>query len=239
VVAVLHGAVIAALAQGELYVLDGDPQVRNGTLLGFRPLAPVEGSPRSLEPLVAHWNDVLLPELLLARGKRQEEVWAKLRRLFREIEREGIATFRFRDLLDPLKSDTRRRWASLLDVAAQGAVKAGGATVLETRGVAPETAVESRQSLERLDRHVSAALGGAAALDPKTRDYLSTLWQYLRVSSGAAPQVHGTDRWAAELAADESLSHRRLSELLGIPRERLPGLFGILRRWVEEATAHL
>lgn len=232
----LHAAVLEALGHGELYVLAGEPQIRNATLLGFSPVAPVGEPPLLLGPKIARWNDVLLPGLVLARGKRQEEVWLQLRLLLRELERDGLASFRFRDILDPLKSDTRRRWAALLEDTEEGGAKAVGSPVLESRSVAPETGVESRQSLEKLTRYVASALRGPS-LDERTRDYLAALWRYLRLTAGADPETGGAGRLAADLEIEDTLSHRRIAQLLGIPRERLPRLFATLRQWAQEAEA--
>src|SRR5215213_5641446 len=149
----VQAAARQAVEQGELFVLSGDPQVRNSTVLGFAPDAPEDAAPASLGSLVARWNDELLPDLVMARGRRQEDVWLKLRGFFRELESQGILSFRFRDVLDPLKSDTRLRWAALL-----GEGEEGGTPERAVRKVLPETPVESQESLEKLTRYMSAAV---------------------------------------------------------------------------------
>jgi hypothetical protein len=232
----LRAAVREAIAAGEIFVLAGDPEVRNGTLLGFAATAPAEALPTRLGPLLAHWNDELLPDLVLARGRRQGAVWRKLRDLLRGLERHGIAAFRFRDVLDPLKSDTRRRWAALLEESAEEGAAEGVAASRAPRAVLPDTPFESRQSLEKLTRYVSAALR-RSPLEARTREYLALLWQYLRLATGTAEEGDAAERLAADLAEEERLSHRRLAQVLGIPRERLPGLFATLRQWVAEAQA--
>lgn len=225
----LHAAVRGAVDEGELYVLEGEPEVRNETVLGLA-AGPGETAPASrLVPLVAPWSQELLPGLVLARGRHQEEVWARIRRLIRGLEPEGICAFRFRDLLDPLKSDTRRRWAALLEGGGEGV--AVQAVPAERRSVPPETPVESRQSLERLTRYIALALE-RSPLDERTRDYLAALWHYLRLVTGVTEEAGG-----ASFDDGERFSHRRMAQLLGIPRERLPGLFATLRQWVREAEA--
>lgn len=223
----LHAAVRGAVDDGELYVLEGELEVRNETVLGLAAGKGEAAPPSRLVPLVAPWSQELLPGLVLARGRRQEEVWSRIRRLIRGLEPEGISAFRFRDLLDPLKSDTRRRWAALL-----AGSDAGGARAVTTdpQSVLPENPVEARQSLERLTRYVALALE-RSALDERTREYLATLWHYLRHSTGA------DDTGGASAEDGERFSHRRIAQILGIPRERLPGLFTTLRQWVREAEA--
>jgi hypothetical protein len=233
----LHAAVKGALENRELHVLAGDPEVRNDTLLGFAAQtgAGSIASAPALSARVGGWNDLLLPELVLARGRRQEEVWAKLRALLAGLESQGVAAFRFRDVLDPLKNDTRRRWASLLE---EGGNRASGAEGRGTAQVAAsESPVESRQTLEQLTRYIAAALQGSS-LDSRTRDYLVALWRYLRVSAGIVDgNFHGSLPGLDRDEESDNLSHRRLAQLLEIPRDRLPSLFAILRRWVFEAAA--
>jgi hypothetical protein len=228
----LHAAVHGAVHDGELYVLEGDPEVRNETVLGLAAGKGEAALPSRLVPLVGPWTQELLPELVLARGRHQEEVWIRIRRLIRALEPEGISAFRFRDVLDPLKRETRLRWAALLEESDEGgakAVPAGGKSVL------PDTPIESRQSLERLTRYVAAALAHSS-LDERTRDHLTVLWQYLRLSTGTAEGPGGgTVVGVKDIEEDERFSHRRIAQLLGIPRERLPGLFATLREWVREA----
>jgi len=225
----VQAAARQAVEQGELFVLSGDPQVRNSTVLGFAPDAPEDAAPASLGSLVARWNDELLPDLVMARGRRQEDVWLKLRGFFRELESQGILSFRFRDVLDPLKSDTRLRWAALL-----GEGEEGGTPERAVRKVLPETPVESQESLEKLTRYMSAAVS-RMPMDPRTREYLATLWQYLRFQVGASEAAGSLEPLAGEPGDLERSSHRRISQLLGIPRERLPGLFSTLRQLASKA----
>jgi hypothetical protein len=243
----VQAAVLQAIDGGELFVLSGDEQVRNPTVLGFAPGDPEGDAPtRPLGPLVARWNDELLPGLVLARGRRQEEVWARIRGLIRQLELQGVRRFRFRDVLDPLKSDTRRRWAALLEGGDEVGPRAVGAPRTEgaVRRTQPETAVESRQSLEKLTRYVSAAVA-RMPMDPRTRDYLAILWHYLRMQAGSdaasplelAVEPAPSEPAAAEAGPEGPLSHRRLAQLLGIPRERLPGLFAMLRQMAGRAQA--
>lgn len=243
----VHAAMLQAIGEGELFVLSGDAQVRNHTVLGFALGAPEDAAPPAppappawapLAPLVAGWNDELLPDLVMARGRRQEEVWARLRVLVRGLEPQGVRSFRFRDVLDPLKSGARLRWAALLEEGEEGGARASGLPAPDGAGrrVLPETPVESQESLEKLTRYVSAAVS-RMPMAPQTREYLATLWQYLKLQVGAGEPAGSLARRMAELGEEERLSHRRLAQVLGIPRERLPGLFSTLRQLATQAQS--
>ena len=65
------------------------------------------------------WNDELMPAHRHGRS-RQQAAGERLLRQLLELPRDGVEAFRFRDLLEPLKSDARRRWAALLDGEGEG-----------------------------------------------------------------------------------------------------------------------
>jgi hypothetical protein len=207
----LQTAVEDAVASGALYVLAGDKRIRNDTRLGFDPAAELPLAPPDLEPVVLRWNDELMPALLTANNRQHGAVVQQLRDRLLDLPRCGIEAFRFKDLLDPLKRDARGRWAALL------AEEKDGSVTLSPQAPAPglpESAVESRQSLEHLTRCVSTSIDRMEA-DARTRSQLTTLWRYLRRQS------------------EERLpSYRQLGQLLSIPRERLPVLFALLRHLV-------
>jgi hypothetical protein len=76
----------------------------------------------------------------------------------------------------------------------------------------------SGQSFEDLARRVSASIEGLE--DSRTRSQLRTLWHHLwRQHREEAPEA-------------DSPSYRQLGQRLSIPRERLPGLFDLLRQLV-------
>jgi hypothetical protein len=230
---VLREAVREAVAAGELFVLAGDEGIRNETLLGYDPVAASPGLPvlpeteaQDLSPLVARWNDGLLPGLLVARGRQQTEILGRLRACLLGLESAGVTAFRFRAVVDPLKNDTRARWAALMEDA-RGEWERPGAQRDEriaAPAAAPEIALEVEDSFAHLSGQVSAAIEALPA-DPRTRRYLASLWNFLRLQ--ASERVDDTG-W-------EGLSHRKLGQLLDIPRERVPELFATLRRLVEQS----
>jgi hypothetical protein len=196
---VLRNAVRAAVDDGDLHVLAGEAEIRNETLLGAARGAAGRAGPADLASRVALWCADLLPDLVTGRGRRQDEVESRLRERLAELAAEGGA-FRFKDLLDPLKHTARSWWIGVLrDVEGETAVEPDGSFV-------------ERDTFVRLVDCMSAVLR-ELDLDARTQGYLSSLWQFLRLRASDA---------------GERLSHRRLAERLGIPRDRLPDLFATL-----------
>lgn len=225
----LQAAVDEALAAGTLHLLAGHGKVRNGTLLGFDPAAELPPVPPDLAPIVAGWNDRLMPALVTARTRQQAAVVRQLRGCLLELPRHGVEAFRFKDVLDPLKRDARGRWAVLLEDEEKGSVVSSADTLEVPAPVPPGSTVESRQSFEHLTRCVSAAIDRMEA--SRTRAQLRALWHYLRrrhCDEGA--EAGGGEPEAA--TGDGALSYRQLGQRLNVPRERLPALFGLLRELV-------
>lgn len=238
---VLQSAVRMAIEERELEVTGGDERIRNDTVLAFRQgVEPATRDREKIPSLVAAWNDELLPDLITLRGRKQEEVVQRLRERLPDLRAEGIEAFRFKDVVDPLKADVRARWASLMDrsqgeLAPQAEEESRGDVV---RLVQPDMRVEERQVFRKL---VDCVLTGVRRLDAseKTRGYLLTLWQFLRVQASDGSEVNPSSLDVALVAEmdDELPSQRKLAEQLRIPRERLPGLFDILRDLLSKCRA--
>ncbi len=241
---VLQSAVRGALAAGELFRIAGNERVGNDTVLSFSssgagaPAPALEG----VAALVARWNDELLPDLVTLRGQRQEEVVGRLRERLADLRREGFETFRFKDLIDPLKADVRTRWAALLAQSqGEGAPQIGEEERREpVRLAPPDRRFEERELFRRL---VDCVLTSLRRLDvsEKTRGYLTTLWQFVRIQASegetAEPRASRLDRWLEEEADEERPSLRRLADQLRIPRERLPGLYEMLGDLLQRCRA--
>jgi len=240
---VLRSAVRMAIAEGTLHVLSGDEGVRNDTVLGFSPEPQPPAAPRErIAALVPSWNDDLLPDLVTLRGQRQEAVVRRLRERLPDLRREGLGVFRFKDLVDPLKADVRKRWAAILDQAQGEAAPQGGEEEgrSRVRVVPPDQRVEERQLFRWL---VDCVLTGLRRLDTseKTREYLTTLWQLVRLQASEGEGLEAPDARLGQLlqeAGDEERpSQRRVAEQLRIPRERLPGLYETLGSLLERCRA--
>jgi hypothetical protein len=223
----LREAVREAVAAGEMAVLEGDPRIRNETVLAFgaggEPADPAE---YDLPALVQGWNDELLPDLVTAHGRGRQPVLGGLRRKLRDLPGRGVEAIRFKDLVDPMKSDARARWAALLAGETVEIDAEAGAVAGLRRFVDPDRRLEDREAFRGLVDCISDVLESRS--EPETsRRYLESLWGFLRSWAGG-----GTED--AELP-----SHRRLAAFLGIPRERLPELYDTLRRFAEECEARL
>lgn len=211
--AVVRGAVAAQ----ELHVLRGTAAIRNETILGTVPDAdPAQASPiEQLRPLVARWNDALLPDLITAERAARRKISENLRDRLLDLEAEGVAVFRFKDLLDALKEDVRTRWGHFYRQAdGETAVEEDAEGIRQlVRILRPETRIEDLDGFKKLVRCVSNLIPKVDTRQ-KTRVYLEKLWNFLR-------------RWSLDI--HEVLpSHRDLEEELEIPRDRFPGLYQTL-----------
>jgi hypothetical protein len=229
----LHGALADAVSRQALYVLGGDQRIRNNTVLGFTPEAELRLPALDLGPIVTRWNDELLPGIVTSRGHQEAVVLDRLAQLLLGLPRHGIHCFRVKDLVEPLKSDARQRWAAFLarDDSA-GAVQGAPNEVQVLQRALPECAVETRQSFEHLIRCVSAAIDRVDA-DPRTRGYLAVLWAHLQRQYGDGdPGEAGGGEPGRDDGGESPLSHRQLSQRLQIPRVRIPMLFATLKQVV-------
>lgn len=196
----LQAAVEDAVTSGALHVLAGDKKIRNDTLLGFDPAAELPSTPPDLEPIVLRWNDELMPALITARTRQQAAVVRQLRGCILELPQRGIETFRFKDLLDPLKRDVRGRWAALLGEGEEGAVGS---------------------SLEDLTHGVSASIDSLEA-DSRTRAQLKTLWNYLWRQHGEEAQEAGPPPSYRQLGQLLKIPRERLPVLFALLRKLVP-----------------
>ncbi len=239
---ILRAAVRGAVGTRQLFVLAGDAKIANATVLGFSPEA--EARPDlsvQLGGVVSRWNDSLLPELVTAQGKARERLVERLQGLLRWLPGDGVEVFRFQQVIDPLKSDVRARWAALHGAAeGETAVEGDGELREVVRLIQPDTGIEERDSFEKLLACVVEGLERRCD-PPPVQGYLSTLWESLWIhaagSGGAAARRVESIAAAVELDSDKLPSGRRLATLLRIPRDRLPQLFAVLRELVDGCRA--
>lgn len=235
---VVQNAIRKLLATGELHVIEGDVRVRNETILGFRRgCDPAEAESAQLAERVAGWNDELLPALVTARGKDLDLVCARLATRLGELPADGVQAFRFKDLIDPFKTDVRGRWAALFEQSggdlAAGCGEDGDAELQNiVRRVQPDTSCEERDRFEKLVGRVETRLE-QLEVDPATSAYLTCLWRFLCAHAAEWSENGSTDGGDGP-AGDNLPSRRKLAELLRIPRDRLPGLYLQLGRLLEE-----
>jgi hypothetical protein len=227
----LKSAVRAAVAARELHVIGGPKKIRNATVLAASPDAdPARAAAaETLAPIVLRWVDGLLPGLVTAGGEERRQVVDRLRRHLFDLESEGVAVFRFKDVIDPLKHDVRARWAALRDADGEVAEERGEVDGELTRTLIyvfrPEDRLERRDAFWKL---VGCVADLIERLDEpgRTRPYLETLWSFLR-------------RFAVDVDQDRLPSHRNLERELRIPRERFPPLYEKLGELIRRCQATL
>jgi len=220
---ILRGAVRAAVADGLLHVVDGSPAVRRDTVLARDAGASSAEAALAgdLAPRVRAWIDDLLPDLITAQGWEVRSLLARVGEHLRQLG-PSFPVFRFQDLVDPLRQDVRARWRALW-AGAQGRPAEEGENLVDLAGLVPaRIGLEERESfrdlLDCLERGIEALPERA-----KSKYYLRRLQIFLR--DYAAEEGEEIEKRLP--------SHRRLAELLGIPRERLPSLFTTLRKLAE------
>ncbi len=222
----LHQATRQSIAAGVLHVLEGNPKIRNDTVLGFSSGGnPGRAHGAALSEQVEDWGNDLLPDLLTARGKKREAMLGRLRSHLERLRDQGVEVFRFKTLIQPLQSDVRERWHAM------GSPGRGEFAVEESddegvrlvRLVRPEAGVEERDSFRKLVTCVGDSLD---QLDTKrkTKDYLRKLWDFLQV-------------YSAEDSDDKLPANQQLAKKLAIPRERFPGLYAKLASLVAKCQS--
>lgn len=217
---VLHGVVRAAVKDGELYVVMGDERIRNDTVLAVTPganakdAAPIE----ILRPIVARWNDTLLPGLVIAMRYERTRLNASLREHLFNLEADGVAVFGFKPLVDTMKEDVRARWAMLYDQEeGETAVQMDDESRSVVRVFRPDQRSHDAAAFERLLDCVTERIEKSGEKE-RTRRYLQRLWGFLRHF------VYRDD--------EEALSQRGVAEMLSIPRGRLAALYEGLGQFV-------
>lgn len=206
---------------GELDIVRGDSRVRNDTIMEFTTLEPsfepiASASPAALADVGARWCDQLLPDLVAARGHAVRGLQQRLQACFRELPDQDAPRFRFGDLVDAVKGEARRRWTAV-----------GGQELAETNPLAHGGADDPVHQQIEWERYGELLQYLESAVDAfpgrrRTRQYLRRLLTYL---CNHAAQAEAPGRLP---------SSRRLAETLGIPRDRLAGLFDTLRGFAEQ-----
>lgn len=218
----LRNALREAVEEGEMRVVEGDPRIRNETVLAFTAgPGAATGAGVELAELVRRWGDELLPDLLTAQGRARLGVAERLRGLLAQLRDLAPPSIRVRDLLEPLKQDIRARWAALFEADVGDAAGEGESAGLRdlARRIEPGRQLEERDAFRALVNCVGGLIGALEA-GGSTRRYLEILWGFLRAHAvasgeGALP------------------SQRKLAAWLGVPRDRLPSLYDMLANFVE------
>lgn len=211
---IARDAVETLVKSGSLYLLTGDPDIRNDTLLGFSPQGN-ETSAQCPDPsLIRRWNDDLMPDLVMA--WRREGVVAELAARIADLTAESYPAFRFRDLVNPLKEDARTRWLGMVyeDVELAPGSEARGSQPLLIPVLEPRQALEEEQNYQRLLGCIAKGIEQSPE-DERTKTYLRRLLDFLLQWTAALEEGPGTGPPPPD---------SRIGELLRIPRGRIQGL---------------
>lgn len=242
---VLRRAARLAVVRGELRVLSGPEKIFNSTVLSTdeRSVAQEIAGPELLATLVKRWNDELLPHLATATRTEKSLLIEDLSRRLGELDLEGVAAFRFGDLIAPLKADIRSRWATLAETVEEDATpgEEGGREVQRflRLGRSLESSVEDRMiAADRFTKLIDCvdSLIEAHAASEKTRRYLQRMLLFYRGYSldDGEREMPGKGIEDARLP-----SFRRLALHLKIPRERLEELKGTLGEFLRRCLERL
>lgn len=227
-----HAALRTLVDRGELIVTCGSERIDNGTVIAWRvPTEGKEAGAGTLEESVRAWAIDLLPGIIGARGNRQGAVVEHIVTALSRLREAGVRSIRVKCLLDPLKDELRRLCAARLRLEPYGVVDRLGREDRLSQ-VIPDFGFENRDGCRALERDVADGILQLATRK-KTRQYLETLWTFLVEQANARSGDIATDA----PGRGKLPSQRKMSTLLGIPRERMPELFTMLGALVRQVQA--
>lgn len=251
---VLQQVLSRLLERGVMHLLAGDPKVRNDTVLGFTPFEdPQTARDIDLRSQVIAWNNELLPEMITAWNREPTLAKLQTLIVGLPATGVEVFQFRdlIEPMKDDVRG--RWHAIQLAAEGETTLQRSGGDLVSIVRWVRPELHFEHRRSYQELLECVAESLEKLEAR-AKTKEYLHRLWLFLRgwaaESSEASPrgarpasmareserstqmptlQSPGAAREPSEAATPQDLqggmpSDKKLSELLRIPRGRIPNL---------------
>jgi hypothetical protein len=216
---ILWAAVQLLVGKGALYLLQGNPKIRNDTILGVAPgTDPEEAKERDFTEDVTAWDSELLTELVMAPPRELEVLIQKLADL---VDQLGVPAFRFGDLIRALQQEVGGRWQAMQrsGEGETGFEEGDGDRQEVVRLVRPEGTVEGQLDFLKLWECVSKGLLQPGKTKP-TQRHLRQLWVFIRY-------------WVAVIGEDQLPPHRELERLLKVPRKEIPRLLEILRKLLE------
>lgn len=221
----LRSAVLLAQEANKLFILGGDPSVRNSTILSFS--HRTSASPvMDLGSLANGWSSGAVVDLFSTGPGSRKRAVEKLCGNLMLLESQGIEVFSFKAAIDSLKFDVRTQLATAFEIEHGESVLAvdteGGKTFI--RSLQPETWAEDIDSYRKLVACVTEFVAGHEERE-QTRGYLERLWGLLR-------------RFATSVE-DHFPAHRQLAQLLEIPRARIPGLLETIGGFVRRCSGHV
>ncbi len=212
---VLESALQQAVDARRLFILENGPKIRNDTVFGFNPWTQPGSIPSiGFGPHISRWNDDLMPDLIWARGKSRKKIESSLQDYVANLSDKGIEGFRFRDLIDPMKSDIRLRSSILLREQSSSSSEEGEDLFTFIPPVLPDADIATRQGFQALTHCLEQKIGQQKG-QKKTRDRLRLL---LALIMGRAQSGERT-----------TLSNLAIASLLDFPKDSVRGLQRRLR----------
>lgn len=233
---VLSLAVRRALTLGDLTLVAGSSKIGSSTVLsaGIQGASNELAKPETLSTIVRRWNDDLLPDLVTASRADKRRLVEELARRLAGLRKDGISCFRFGDLISPLRTDVRLRWAALLEPDEGETGDEEDARDFCRLQRTFEPTFETRLiAADRFAKLIDCA-DEAIEMSPesgRTRDHLRKVLLFLRAF--AADEGEALAEEGSRDDEDRLPSFRRLADHLGIDRERLKQLVGTLKGFLK------
>ena len=198
----------------QLTVVEGEPgEIRNETLYACPAAGAGSESPAGdLREQVEGWSGELFTDMVIGIRSRRKRAEEELAAAISDLARQGVAAFRFKDLIAAVKERGRRHWASLQDqelgeLAPEEPSHAGEERAPLVPLVLPRPLFDDREAFHRLLECMAEKLARYPG-SPRVREQLRALWELLKVH-------------AAESDGDRPPPQRRVAEKLAIARGTL------------------
>ncbi len=233
---VLSLAVRQAVTSGDLAVVAGSSKIASSTILsvGERGTSNELAKPETLAAIARRWNDELLLDLVAASRADKRRLVEELARRLATLKIEGVGAFRFGDLISPLKTDVRLRWAALLGPDEGESLDEEDARDFRRLQRTFEPTFEAQLiAADRFAKLIDCADEAieASSESGRTRGYLRQVLLFLRAFAAEEGETLAEERGGSD--EDQLPSFRRMAEHLEINRERLKQLIGTLKGFLK------
>ncbi len=256
---ILKSTVKKAIQKENLYLLTSDSQIRSnqeidggideerdqktketisyGSILGFTAQSDLRNAQAvDLAQKVEVWRAELLPDLVT--DYQYTGVALRLEACIDGLRDQDVESFRFGDLMDCLRAQARE-WFASAQHSSEGPSAREDTDDENPRLVpiaGPDTGIEGRDFLYKLRRCVIA--GVEKLEETRTRGYLLKLWLFLHSWAAESAETGETPGFDG-LEGDKLPSAKKLGEMIGVPRNRIPGLKETLTHLVRDCHSAL
>ncbi|MCH9649687.1 MAG: hypothetical protein K0U98_15720 [Deltaproteobacteria bacterium] len=236
---VLRLAIRWMVKAGTLSVAAGDKRIRNSTVLKFKGVAAADlPDAEEINEVVTSWCSDLFPDLVLIRGPRVRQVKERLALRISTLREEGYPFFTFKSIMTPLRKDIRGRWEMawkhhLGDLAIEHSTDGLLYYAQTTRPHDFPSNHSDKGTFQQLLEGVELQINSRTS-DDVTKSHLLTLLAYIEDKILTEDSMTPSETRSKSTGALPS--NRKLGQILGIPRQRLPDLFQQIRSLISEAA---